>query len=285
MFETDTALPFVLDAVGVFPPSHVHVTTVDEARPSTAELERLIEVEWDRRMADAKANDRLLFNGPMLRYVSHATRRDNCGVEHLDLTVGPTCYRDFVGTNLFNHHRLDEFGWHCFSNPIGTTATLLTRDNLICYGVRSSRVSYHASHVHTFGGSFEDRDRRADGSVDPFGSLTREIVEELGVVSDELHDLICVGLLRDREIHQPEMLFEARLALSADELRTRWESAESRDEHDGLVTLQNAPDEIVPFIQTCGLIAPVAIGALMLHGRLTWGQAWFDEASRRLCGR
>ncbi|MBX3395198.1 MAG: hypothetical protein KF841_07500 [Phycisphaerae bacterium] len=285
MFETNPALPFVLDAVGVFPPSHVHVTTVDEPRPTTPELERLIAVEWERRIREAKANNRLLFNGPMLRYVSHAMRREESGEAHFDLTVGPTCYRDFVGTNLFNHHRLREFGWSRFSNPIGTTATIMTGDDLICYGVRSSRVSYHASHVHTFGGSFEQRDRRPDGTVDPFGSLTREITEELGLASDELHDLVCVGLLRDREIHQPEMLFETRVALSAEELRTRWESAESRDEHDGLVTLRNAPEEIVPFIQTCGQIAPVAIGALMLHGRLSWGHAWFDEASRRLCGR
>ena len=276
-------LPFIIDAFGWFPPERVRVTTVDTPRPTTPALDALIAQEWTRRLEHAKKNNGMLFNGPLLRYVDHAVesnQHDNSPEFHL--VVAPTCYRDFVGTNLFNHHRLDEFGWHTFANPIGTTATLMTADRLICYGVRSARVSYHASHVHTFGGSFEECDRLPDGTVDPFGSLTREILEELNVCPDELRDLACVGLVRDKEIHQPEMLFEATLDLTAAQLRTRWESAEARDEHDDLVTLPDQPDAIVPFIRSCKLIAPVAIGALFLHGRLHWGEDWFNTAAQSL---
>ncbi len=274
-------LPFIIDAFGWFPPERVRVSTVDTPRPTTPALEVLIEKEWAHRLELARQTNGMLFNGPLLRYVDHAVKSDHSEkalVFHL--TVAPTCYRDFVGTNLFNHHRLDEFGWHTFANPIGTTATLITADGLICYGVRSARVSYHASHVHTFGGSFEECDRRPDGTVDPFGSLTREILEELNVRPNELKDLACVGLVRDKEIHQPEMLFEATLDLTAAQLRRRWESAEARDEHDDLVTLPDQPGAIVPFIRSCKRIAPVAIGALFLHGRLRWGEDWFTSAAR-----
>lgn len=275
-------LPFVIDVVGRFPPDCVRTVAVDTPRSTSPTLETLIAAEWDRRMAEAQAAGRILFNGPMLRYVSHKIVTAAHGGDEFHLTVGPTCYRDFVGTNLFNHHRLGEFAWHSFSNPIGTTATLITSDNLIVYGVRSWRVSYHASHVHTFGGCFEERDRTADGQVDPFGSLSRELVEELNIRRDEMHDFVCVGLIRDKEIHQPEMLFEARLELTADELLARWETAEAKDEHDSLVTLVNEPGAIVPFIQSCGLIAPVAIGALFLHGKLTWGDGWFRNMAEAL---
>ncbi|MBN2562253.1 MAG: hypothetical protein JXQ75_15115 [Phycisphaerae bacterium] len=206
------------------------------------------------------------------------------GREWLHLTVGPTCYRDFVGTNLYNSHRLGEFDWHFFSNPIGTTATLVTADGLICCGRRSSRVAFHAGYVHTFGGGLEEQDRAADGSIDPFVSLCRELTEELAIQRAELADLCCVGLIRDTEIHQPELLFEARLAMTADVLRSRWESAECRDEHDEIVTLPDQPGAIVPFICNCGPIAPVAIGALFLHGRRSSGETWFRSAAEDFRG-
>jgi len=208
------------------------------------------------------------------------TASESVGRERLHLTVGPTCYRDFVGTNLFNHHRLGEFSWDLFSNPIGTTATLLTRDGRICYGRRSTRVAYHAGHIHTFGGGLEERDKGPDGSIDPFTSLCRELVEELAIPRHELIDLCCVGLIRDKEIHQPELLFEARLDISAIELRRRWVSAEGKDEHDEIVSIEDQPEAVAPFIRTCGPIAPVAIGALFLHGRRRWGEDWFRQTSR-----
>lgn len=289
-------LPFDILAFGHFLPKQVHVHLDPSPRPTTPQLEALIAEEWDRQIALAKHHGRELFNGSLMRYVDHAVtldhavnqqtttaspnspRRQPAGSD-LHLTVGPTCYRDFVGTNLFNHHRIEAFGWHRFANPIGTTATLTTRDGRICYGRRSARVAYHALHVHTFGGGLEASDRSPDGTIDPFASLCRELAEELNLARDELGDLLCVGLIRDKEIRQPEMLFEADLDLTADQLIGRWKSAQSRDEHDEIVTLSDTPEAIVPFIRHCGPIAPVAIGALFLHGRRRWGRRWFEDAA------
>jgi hypothetical protein len=287
-------LPFVIDVRGEFTPSLVRITYDPAPRPTTPQLERLIAVEWQRQTALARQSDRVLFNGELLRYVRHevASERPRAMEANqtpsqipnpiLHLTVGPTCYRDFVGTNLYNNRRLGEFEWRLFANPVGTTATLVTRDGLIAYGRRSPRVAYHAGHVHTFGGAFEACDQAPDGSIDPFGSLCRELVEELAVPRDELVDLCCVGLIRDKEIHQPEMLFEAHIKMTATELRHRWQSAEHRDEHDEIVTLPDRPEAIVPFIQSCGPIAPVAIGALFLHGHRSWGESWFRRAASDL---
>ncbi|OWY72634.1 hypothetical protein B7486_06875 [cyanobacterium TDX16] len=75
-------------------------------------------------------------------------------------------------------------------------------------------------------------------------------------------------MIRDKEIHQPELLFEARIELTVEELRTRWQTAEAKDEHDEIVWLPNEAGAIAPFIQSCGPIAPVAVGALFIHERL-----------------
>jgi hypothetical protein len=183
------------------------------------------------------------------------------------LSVGPTCYRDFVGTNLFNRHRADEIGWEKFSNPIGTTGTILTADHQICYGRRSPKVAWHANHVHTFGGALEMNDRAADGTVDTFASLRRELHEELALTSDDIEQIICTGLIRDKEIHQPELLFDVQVRLTAAQIEQRWQTAESRDEHSAIVTLPDTPAAIASFVRDCGSIAPVAIGALHLHAR------------------
>jgi len=276
------SLPFEFDAAGRFGPDHVCVDFDDSERPTTDALDELIALEWEKQIALAREHDRLLFNGTLLRYVDHAVETDPDGTNHFTLKVGPTCYRDFVGTNLFNHHRLAEFGWDHFSNPVGTTATLITSDGQICYGRRSAKVSYHASHVHTFGGAFEEADRLADGSIDPFASVGREIEEELAIGRNELIDLTCVGLLRDKEIHQPEMLFEARLDLDCAEVLARWEKAEGRDEHAGLEFFANQPQAVPQYIQSCGLIAPVASGALFLLGLHQWGIDWYRQAAAQL---
>src|SRR5204862_6660500 len=122
-------------------------------------------------------------------------------------------------------------------------------------------------YVHTFGGSLEAEDQKADGRIDAFDSVMRELYEELGLTAADVEPLVCVGLVRDREIVQPEMLFETRVHLTFDELVHRWRGAEARDEHAELVDLPDDPDAIVPFMQHCGAIAPVAVAGRCVLGR------------------
>lgn len=282
----DGALPFTVLMQGRFTADRVRVIHDSRERPTTPQLDALIEAEWLPRLADAQRDGRLLFNGELLRYVGHRIIDGPRGMaeqeSQFELMVGPTCYRDFVGTNLYNNRRVAEFGWKSFSNPVGTTATLLTADGRICYGRRSMQVAFHAGYVHTFGGALEPGDRDATGAVDVFDSVRRELHEEVGVRPNELESLICVGLIRDTEILQPELLFEAHVPLTTAELIQRWAGAEARNEHHELVDLPDDSDAIVPFIHSCGKIAPVAVGGLMLHGLYRWGQGWYDRAEAEL---
>jgi hypothetical protein len=282
--SSEENLPFVVEEWGSFTPSQVKVYLRPTPRPTTPELEKIIAREWEIRMAEARRTGRDLFNGELLRYISHETANTQRSrtsqseiIEELHLTVGPTCYRDFVGTNLYNHDRLTEFGWHQFANPIGTTAILRTTDQFIVLGRRSSRVAYHAEHVHTFGGALEPRDRISEDRIDPFSSVRRELHEEAALSESDISELICVGLIRDKEIHQPELLFEAELNIVLSELIRRFERAQARNEHAGLTILQEHPDLVLPFLSSRQPIAPVAVGSLLLRGRRIWGEAWYDS--------
>ncbi len=276
-------LPFEVLAFGRFMNAQLKVARCEEKRPTNEAIESLIESQWQRRLRDAQAAGTVLFDGRLLRYVSHRVVPGGAAGESdlFELTVGPTCYRDFVGTNLYNNHRVGEFGWERFANPIGTTATLISSDGFICYGRRSQRVAFHASHIHTLGGALEESDRADDGSVDPFGSVLRELKEEVNVDPADLDDFACVGLIRDKEIRQPELLFEGKTKLTAAEVKARWRTADGADDHDEIVTIPAEPARLVPFMKSCGPIAPVAIGSLFLYGWGRWGRAWFDEAARQ----
>ncbi len=94
-------LPFEILAFGVFEAARLRTRYEAVGRASTPLLDELIAVEWDRQVALAEQArpKRLLFNGGLLRYVRHDVQADPAGGGGVfELTVGPTCYRDFSGT-------------------------------------------------------------------------------------------------------------------------------------------------------------------------------------------
>ncbi len=277
-------LPFTVAAMGVFSPARLQVRWHDRPRETTDELERLIAAGWQAKRAEARRSGGILFNGQMARYLSHDVRE---GTMLLD--VGPTNYRDFVGTNLLNKDRVHEFGWHRFSNPIGTTATIITSDGRLLYGRRSERVAYHGGYLHTFGGALEQADWKpaARGAprarmVDAFASVRRELDEEIHVGEQEINETVCLGLVRDREIFQPELIFDATVSLTRDELAARLDPRDELQEHTAVEACRDAPEAVVPFIQGAGKVAPVAVAAILLHGWRRWGKGWLDRAARTL---
>ncbi len=269
-------MTFVVDACGVFAPGQVRVVWRDEPRAAHAQLDELVARAWAEAVREAKRSGAVLFNGQLARYLRH---RVEAGTLHIE--VGPTDYAQFMGTNYLNHARAAEFGWELFSNPIGTTATLITADGWLLYGRRSERVACHAGYIHTFGGGLEADERDANGEFDAFGSVLRELGEELGLVQSEISLMVCVGLIRDAAIRQPELIFDAHVNLTRAEVEARLVHDHER-EHDAVAACRNEPDAIVPFITTADLIAPVAVGALCQHGRRCFGEEWYEDAVGRI---
>ena len=273
----EDGLPFVVDAVGPFGRDRLLIRWSDQPRPGCAELDARIPEAWARMSADCQRRGAMLFNGRLIRYAGH-----DCRDGRLAIRAGPTNFRDFVGTNLLNGKLVGQVGWAHFANPIGTTATVISSDGHLLYGRRSDRVAFHANHVHTFGGGLEDRERADDDTVDAFASVERELHEELQIDIDEIAELVCVGLIHDREIHQPELIFDATVTLTRSELLDRLDLNDAHQEHTAMESCADEPTAVVPFIRSAGLIAPVAIGALLLHGHRRWGADWYGRTVKNL---
>jgi 8-oxo-dGTP pyrophosphatase MutT (NUDIX family) len=257
---------------GSFVEGAVTAALAPHARPTTPALEANIERRWRAELAEAAREKRHLFDGPVLRWIDHEVRRAEGGASFLSLVLGRSSYREFVGTNLDATLRPDVAGgalpWSCFGNAVGTSAIVIARDGPLVAGRRSRRVTGYAGFVHTFGGMLEgvDERARADGvAIDVFASMRRELTEELGLAPAEMRALRLNGVMLEPLIHQPELLFDLSVPLTSSELRERWRSATSGDEHDELVLLPDDERAIESALARLGPVSPIGRACLALH--------------------
>ena len=270
--------PFTVAVAGRYPADAVRVTWKDLPRQTNEALDDAIEKTWREKLDQAQRTGQLLFNGWMARLIELQV---DGGM--LTLILGPTNYRDFVGTNLYNGHLLTTLGDAFFSNALGTSATVITRDGYLLYGRRSDNVAYHGGYLHTFGGTVDRSDRTPDGTYDLFAAIRRELREELSLTDDEIGEVVCTGLACDHQIHQPELLFDVQMNVTRGELLTRFDD-HADPEHVAIESCLDEPESIVPFVTSTGLIAPVAVAAMLLHGRGCWGHDWYESTSYVLFG-
>jgi len=270
-------LPFIDETFGIFSPQQLRIVWYDEPRPPHEALDVMVAESWKEARRDAERKGVMLFNGQLARHLRH---RVEGGI--LTIDVGPTDYATFMGTNWLNHARGDEFGWELYSNPLGTTATLISSDGWLVYGRRNHRVACHPGYIHTFGGGLEADEKQVAGTFDGFESVLRELDEELALKPSDVTDMVCLGLIRDPQIRQPELIFDCHVKQSLVEIESRLRPDDPDEEHDAVVACRDAPDAVVPFIRTAELIAPVAIGAICQHGRRHFGSVWHEATCRQL---
>jgi len=255
---------------GRFARGDVAARVLDRPRPSDAALDAAIARRWDAAQARARREGRELFDGPLLRWLGATTRPGAGGRATLALDVGVGSYRDFVGTNLATAHddrerpadRGGRHAWERFGNAIGTSALVTTADGFVVAGRRSESVFSFPGWLHCFGGMLEGVDRHDAGATcDPFASMERELDEELALQRGDLLDLALVAIVREPTIDQPELLFDARVALTLAQLRERWRRAFSRAEHADLVALPLERAARTAALAATALVSPVARAA------------------------
>jgi len=275
---TREVAPFRVDAMERLEPSQLTQSWTDSPRPTTPNLEAEIAGLWEQS-SEAVENRRALYNGDLIRVAGFTA-----SPRSLHMQLGQTCFRDFVGTNLRQAAGGARLGATQLANPLGVSAVVATRDGFLAFGRRRTEVAYHGGFLHTFGGLVEASDRRADSVVDVVGAMLRELHEEALVDRAEVGEVWITGLVRDRSLMQPELLFEVAVSLARPELSRRFDPTAADQEHTAIEFVHDEPESIVPFLQRSAPVAPVAAAALLLHGRHAWGMEWYEQACLVLYG-
>jgi len=270
-------LPFILEVFGAFTPSQLQIKFDGSAPIRNAEINLLVEETWARIQHESTKIGINLFNGTLLKYLRHSTFHNRLSI---DVTI--TDYANYIGTNYFNSHRGDEFGWEQYSNPLGVSANIVTSDGWLVYGRRGERVFTHRKYVHAFGGGLELNDVHVDGTVDAFAGIEREIMEELNLGHEDIEELICIGLVKAEPTKQPEIIFDSHVKCTKDALLARTGSAAFKSEHESIESCRNNHESLADFLVSANPIASVAIGAACLHGKRLFGDEWYNSMISRL---
>jgi 8-oxo-dGTP pyrophosphatase MutT (NUDIX family) len=248
-----------IHVVGEFAASQVHCTAVPATRRIEPEVEALIDTAWHDVLARPGVK---LYDGP----ISRLERFDLAG-DQLHLQLSQTSYRIFVGTNLYHPELADRFGPEVMANPVGVSTVLATADGKLLFGQRNASVAYYPRRTHPFAGSLEPRD-----NCDIFAAARRELREELALSESDLGELTLLGLVEDRLIRHPELIFSVTTLLTETELITQMDRAEHHDTV--AIPADRAGVEAAVGDKS---FTPVGTACLLLWGRTHFGGDWYDS--------
>src|SRR3989339_670524 len=113
----------------------------------------------------------------------------------------------------------EEFERLFMPNVPAVSTLIMTADNNILLTKRSPRKdSSYEEAWHLPAGYLDNKDKNERGEVDPFIAAKREINEEVGLTKEQIDDLVCLGIMRNRDGGINEFLFVARTTMRSDEI-------------------------------------------------------------------
>lgn len=260
---------FFLDAAGLYSPEQIVIRWSDGLRSTDDKIDALIEQTWQSETVRARENNLVLFDGQLCRLMSYASSDNG-----ISLTLGRVSYREFLGTNLRHAYLRYTHDPEVLANPLGVSACVISADGYIIMGRRSEKMICHPGRIHPIGGMVEPA--AAGALPNPSQIMIRELTEETHVRPEQVSSMLCTGLVRDKHIVQPELVFDITVDADAAEIRNGAVDAVDAHEHSETITIRNHPATVVTFIEHRYVeLTPVAIAALLLHGLHTWGSGWF----------
>jgi hypothetical protein len=246
-------------AIGLWTPSQITVSWTAAARKIIPAVDELIEKTWNESLRRPGIH---LFNGPMCRLESFDTKNNS-----LHLALSRTNYKTFLGTNLMNGNLADQYGPEVLANPIGLSAALISSDGFLMLGRRNASVAYYPGRLHPFAGALEPRE-----PLDIFADVRRELREELSLGEKDIEQIVCTGIAEDISLHQPEMIFAVKSTRTREEIELQLDA----HEHTGIWTSEIHREAIEPALRSKEAFTPIAIAAILLWGRLEFGDKWFN---------
>jgi 8-oxo-dGTP pyrophosphatase MutT (NUDIX family) len=244
-----------------FSTDQVCISRVENSRKLIPKVESAIEHAW----LDAINRPGIhLFDGPMCRLESLKIIDDQ-----LSLALSRSNYKVFFGTNMNHPEFVDEFGSDVMANPVGVSPALKTSDGFLMLGQRNASMAYYPGRIHPFAGCMEPTDANI------FTAVRRELAEELSFTPQDISDIRLTGIVEDTNLRQPELIFSVASTLTRQQIEARLD----RVEHLGICAIPATAKNVESTIFQNDQLTPVAVAALLLWGRIHFGERWFQRIS------
>jgi len=242
-----------LRLLGQWLPGQIHCHWgVSSFAPAPAVIE-IINQAWRQRVA--AQGGVVLFDGPMCRLESYGV---DSATGHLMLALSRTSYKAFLGTNMTHPELADQYGPEALANPVGLSCALVSTEGNLLLGRRNEKVAYYPGRIHPFAGALEERQ-----PMDLFAEVRRELEEELGLTEADIAEMACIGLIEDRSLRQPELVFRVCAKLGAAEMMARLDARE----HTGALCVRPQQSAVEAILKDPAL-TPVAVGTVRLWSNL-----------------
>jgi hypothetical protein len=246
-------------ALGDWPAENLHSSWTTSTFALPPELAEEVEQGWKNAGARPGVH---LFDGPLCR-LEQFTAHDG-----LRLKLSPTSYKYFIGTNGQHPTWGDRYGQQVMANPVGTSVLLRSSDGHLVCGRRTESVALYPGCAHPFGGTLEPG---VNGNApELMAEILRELAEEVNLQVNDLSDIRAIGLVEDRQLRQPELVYIATTKISAKNITARIDPVE----HHASWSIPDHSDAMMKTLATGTAITPVLAATLLAYGRWHYGETW-----------
>jgi 8-oxo-dGTP pyrophosphatase MutT (NUDIX family) len=237
-------MPYKIITEGKFIPKDIRTLYKRNKRLSQSqEALQFIETKWNEFVS----NSSKAFNGRLFRVDKYDTVTNN----YIELQLSDTDYKEFVGTR--DHEFVNKFGKEYTANPLSVGALMVTQDYKIILGKRSAvDTDIGKNKISVIGGYLDpsnDLSNRNNKIVDIFQAVTREIYEETGINNKNIVELICIGLIDNKEHNQINLPFYTKLDISAEQIKAHITTPQEK-EFSQIITINSSVQSIIQFLDT-----------------------------------
>lgn len=232
---------------------------------------------------EIEARKKKFFDGQLVRLHPHDFGVS--GGSSLFLRLGETTYFTYAGTR--RKEDLQKYGYDRLGLPLAVCSVLTAPSEdgteKLLFTVRGTANETYPGWYHCVGGTVQTVH---NGIPNPSAALRREVQEELGLRAEEFQVEGVSGLVMNNFDLHPELVYITKVEKPIEE----WHNQRETDKEVDAEFFTDTPDNLANFILGQSFdevpdarpIVPSGLAGYLLHGRLKYGQEWYNEVYKKL---
>lgn len=190
--------------IGIFTPEDIEIIETGKSISFGHDVRQRIEETW------IPLEKKGYFPGPLM-HLNSATLSPK---GKLVLSTGETNFKEYTGTRSLEALRTGEQ----MANPLSASTTVITKDNKLIIAQRKKGDAPQS--IDAIGGYVHPtKDKTDKGKMDVFQTAYRELMEETGISTEHIEEIVCLGLAYEYAgLCHPNLSFAVKTSLTSEEV-------------------------------------------------------------------